>query len=68
MSLFTLFCAGDPRRPYPTDIDMRSGVLARINDTALNQQALSSANTLSEVLGHGRQAMHLSGRYPNFYL
>lgn len=28
---------GDQRRPYPTDIEMRMGVVARINDTPISQ-------------------------------
>lgn len=32
---------GDPRRPYPTDIEMRMGVIAKINDTPISQVGMS---------------------------
>ncbi|XP_046735193.1 mediator of RNA polymerase II transcription subunit 4 isoform X2 [Diprion similis] len=33
---------GDPRRPYPTDIEMRLGVLGRLSDLPLNGQMIGS--------------------------
>lgn len=33
---------GDPRRPYPTDIEMRLGYLGRLSDLPLNGQLLGS--------------------------
>lgn len=33
---------GDPRRPYPTDIEMRLGYLGRLSDLPLNGQILGS--------------------------
>ena len=29
--VFFLFCVGDPRRPYPLDIEMRCGALGQIS-------------------------------------
>lgn len=35
---------GDPRRPYPTDIEMRVGFLGRLNDSPLNSHLLPQQN------------------------
>uniref|UniRef100_A0A8D8RP08 Mediator of RNA polymerase II transcription subunit 4 n=1 Tax=Cacopsylla melanoneura TaxID=428564 RepID=A0A8D8RP08_9HEMI len=35
---------GDPRRPYPTDIEMRVGFLGRLNDSPLNGHLLPQQN------------------------
>jgi len=40
---------GDPRRPYPTDLEMRLGFLGRSNDMPLNGHVLQQANTLGEM-------------------
>ncbi|CAH0553395.1 unnamed protein product [Brassicogethes aeneus] len=44
---------GDPRRPYPTDIEMRLGFLGRISDTS-NGHLLQQQNSMSDLhkLGH----------------
>lgn len=31
-----LFFLGDPRRPYPTDLEMRSGLLGQMNNPSTN--------------------------------
>ncbi|OXA60890.1 Mediator of RNA polymerase II transcription subunit 4 [Folsomia candida] len=33
----TNWLPGDPRRPYPTDLEMRMGLLARLNELPMNQ-------------------------------
>lgn len=30
------FIKGDPRRPYPTDLEMRSGLLGQMNNPSTN--------------------------------
>ncbi|ODN04763.1 Mediator of RNA polymerase II transcription subunit 4 [Orchesella cincta] len=47
---------GDPRRPYPTDIEMRMGLLARINDMPISQ-------VLENMAPSTRGGEH---QYPNF--
>lgn len=39
---------GDPRRPYPTDIEMRCGLLGRLSDLPINGHLLSQ-NSLSDL-------------------
>lgn len=39
--VFVCFCLsfvilGDPRRPYPTDLEMRSGLLGQMNNPSTN--------------------------------
>ncbi|KZC09027.1 Mediator of RNA polymerase II transcription subunit 4 [Dufourea novaeangliae] len=41
---------GDPRRPYPTDIEMRLGYLGRLSDLPLNGQMLGSHPGISTDL------------------
>ncbi|KAJ8667174.1 hypothetical protein QAD02_008836 [Eretmocerus hayati] len=41
---------GDPRRPYPTDIEMRLGCLGRLSDLPLNGQTVGTHSTLSSDL------------------
>lgn len=38
LSCFCLFFVilGDPRRPYPTDLEMRSGLLGQMNNPSTN--------------------------------
>lgn len=49
---------GDPRRPYPTDIEMRLGFLGRLSDLPLNghllqQQGLSDFHRTGHAAGGG---------------
>lgn len=39
---------GDPRRPYPTDIEMRLGFLGRLSDP-VNGHLLQQQNTMSDL-------------------
>lgn len=39
---------GDPRRPYPTDIEMRLGFLGRLSDP-INGHLLQQQNTMTEI-------------------
>lgn len=39
---------GDPRRPYPTDIEMRLGFLGRVSDP-LNGHMLQQANSMADL-------------------
>lgn len=41
---------GDPRRPYPTDIEMRLGCLGRLSDLPLNGQMIGPHSSLSSDL------------------
>ncbi|XP_008545445.1 mediator of RNA polymerase II transcription subunit 4 [Microplitis demolitor] len=41
---------GDPRRPYPTDIEMRLGYLGRLSDLPLNGSILGSHSGISSDL------------------
>ncbi|KAK9506951.1 hypothetical protein O3M35_008794 [Rhynocoris fuscipes] len=44
---------GDPRRPYPTDIEMRVGFLGRLSDMPLNGHMLQQTNALGDIrTGH----------------
>lgn len=43
---------GDPRRPYPTDIEMRLGFLGRFTDP-INGQLLQQQNSVSDVHRQG---------------
>lgn len=40
---------GDPRRPYPTDIEMRLGFLGRLSDLPINGHLLQQQNSLSDL-------------------
>lgn len=40
---------GDPRRPYPTDLEMRLGLLGRLCDLPLNGHAPSTPSTLNDL-------------------
>ncbi|CAL8113822.1 unnamed protein product [Orchesella dallaii] len=48
---------GDPRRPYPTDIEMRMGFLARINDMPISQVL----DSMPPIMSRGGDQL-----YPNF--
>ncbi|XP_014468559.1 PREDICTED: mediator of RNA polymerase II transcription subunit 4 [Dinoponera quadriceps] len=52
---------GDPRRPYPTDIEMRLGFLGRLGDVPLNGQMLGSHPSLPSDL---HRAGHPTGEPP----
>ncbi|EFN89692.1 mediator of RNA polymerase II transcription subunit 4 [Harpegnathos saltator] len=52
---------GDPRRPYPTDIEMRLGCLGRLNDVPLNGQMLGSHPSIPSDL---HRAGHPAGEPP----
>ena len=55
-----MFLSGDPRRPYPTDLDMRCGFLGRINDLPISSQGLTSQASYSESLSsHGRTSAQM---------
>ncbi|XP_011498577.1 PREDICTED: mediator of RNA polymerase II transcription subunit 4 [Ceratosolen solmsi marchali] len=41
---------GDPRRPYPTDIEMRLGCLGRLSDLPLNGQMVGTHSNISSDL------------------
>lgn len=45
---------GDPRRPYPTDIEMRLGFLGRLSELPANGHLLQQQNNLSDIhkFGH----------------
>nr|BBB06936.1 hypothetical protein [Pieris brassicae] len=44
---------GDPRRPYPTDLEMRLGMLGRLCDLPLNGHAPSTLNDLHRITTGG---------------
>ncbi|KAI5748827.1 hypothetical protein M8J76_002299 [Diaphorina citri] len=57
---------GDPRRPYPTDIEMRVGFLGRLNDSPLNghllpQQSLGDLHRTPSELSQQNQFSWHSG-------
>uniref|UniRef100_T1JHT1 Mediator of RNA polymerase II transcription subunit 4 n=1 Tax=Strigamia maritima TaxID=126957 RepID=T1JHT1_STRMM len=45
---------GDPRRPYPTDIEMRLGFLGRFSDLANNGHILQQQSSISDSMSLGR--------------
>ncbi|KPI97482.1 Mediator of RNA polymerase II transcription subunit 4 [Papilio xuthus] len=44
---------GDPRRPYPTDLEMRLGMLGRLCDLPLNGHTPSTLNELHRITTGG---------------
>lgn len=56
---------GDPRRPYPTDIEMRLGYLGRLSDLPLNGQLLGSHPGIPSDL---HRAGHPAGGKISIYL
>jgi mediator of RNA polymerase II transcription subunit 4 len=44
---------GDPRRPYPTDIEMRLGLLGRLMSDPINGHLLQQQNNLSDLHRQG---------------
>lgn len=45
---------GDPRRPYPTDIEMRLGFLGRLSELPANGHLLQQQNSITDLhrIGH----------------
>lgn len=45
---------GDPRRPYPTDIEMRLGFLGRLSELPANGHLLQQQNSITDIhrIGH----------------
>ncbi|XP_064638521.1 mediator of RNA polymerase II transcription subunit 4-like isoform X2 [Lineus longissimus] len=39
---------GDPRRPYPTDIEMRHGLLGRLSDLPINNQGVQAQSSFTD--------------------
>lgn len=51
---------GDPRRPYPTDIEMRLGCLGRLSDLPLNGQMVGNNTSMTADLhrpGHAPESL-----------
>lgn len=46
---------GDPRRPYPTDLDMRLGLLSRYNDPPINGHVLPQQGNLTDIHRNNHQ-------------
>lgn len=46
--------AGDPRRPYPTDFEMRLGFLGKVGDLPLNTPVLQSQGSYGEPMSSNR--------------
>ena len=57
MSLVLIFAIGDPRRPYPQDIEMRSGLLGRLGESETQSNELDpnlhTATPNLQEPGHG---------------
>lgn len=58
---------GDPRRPYPTDIEMRLGFLGRLSDP-INGHLLQQQNTLTEIHRPGHPGGKIWMRFILVYL
>ncbi|KAK0089812.1 hypothetical protein PV325_005119 [Microctonus aethiopoides] len=57
---------GDPRRPYPTDIEMRLGYLGRLSDLPLNGTMLGSHSGITSDLqrtGHPEPPASLANQF-----
>ena len=46
--------AGDPRRPYPTDFEMRHGFLGKLSDLPNSNPMLQSQGSYGEPLSSNR--------------
>lgn len=46
---------GDPRRPYPTDIEMRLGFLGRLSESPANGHTLPQQNSVNDFQRIGHQ-------------
>ncbi|XP_049939379.1 mediator of RNA polymerase II transcription subunit 4 [Schistocerca serialis cubense] len=51
---------GDPRRPYPTDIEMRLGFLGRLSDLPMNGHLMQQQGSLSDL----HRGTHAAGVEP----
>lgn len=60
---FIQFSAGDPRRPYPTDFEMRHGFLGKIGDQPINPQLLQSQGSYGEPMTSNRTSAASLGKY-----
>ncbi|XP_014203914.1 mediator of RNA polymerase II transcription subunit 4 [Copidosoma floridanum] len=57
---------GDPRRPYPTDIEMRLGCLGRLSDLPLNGQIVGPHSSISSDLhraGHPTEPLTAASQF-----
>lgn len=57
---------GDPRRPYPTDIEMRLGFLGRLSDLPINGHILQQQTSLSDGISTGRPESSLTNQSSSF--
>jgi len=57
-----LVILGDPRRPYPQDIEMRSGLLGRLMEGVPSEtdQPVTGDSTLQELMQPSVSASHVS--------
>ena len=55
MILFSFL--GDPRRPYPTDYEMRSGWLAKMSDIPANTPAIQAQGSYGEPMASNRNPL-----------
>ena len=58
-ALFPGLFLGDPRRPYPTDLEMRSGLLCQLNNPSANGV---NGHLPGDALAAGRLPGVLAGR------
>ncbi|XP_048007121.1 mediator of RNA polymerase II transcription subunit 4 isoform X2 [Leguminivora glycinivorella] len=56
---------GDPRRPYPTDLEMRLGMLGRLCDLPLNGHTPSTLNDLHRITTGGATASNQFTWHPS---
>ncbi|XP_022288375.1 mediator of RNA polymerase II transcription subunit 4-like [Crassostrea virginica] len=52
---------GDPRRPYPTDFEMRLGFLGKVGDLPLNTPVLQSQGSYGEPMSSNRSTAQTEG-------
>lgn len=52
---------GDPRRPYPTDFEMRLGFLGKVGDLPLNTPVLQSQGSYGEPMSSNRNTAQTEG-------
>lgn len=58
-ALYT-FSSGDPRRPYPTDFEMRHGFLGKAGDLPAGSQLLQSQGSYGEPMSSNRSSANTS--------
>lgn len=51
---------GDPRRPYPTDFEMRHGFLGKQSDLPMNSQVVQTQGTYGEPMSSNRSTAQVS--------